>query len=239
MSGADYVDELDALRTALRRRAITEGWPALRLALVEDLADTANSDGTHALRSIEAQASRLRIGTATVKRHRAELREVGVLVERRRGGQGRGAAVLDLSTGDGQGSLLTAMVIPDVPDEGSVGDQSGITVERDGDPPLLSSSPTSKQQGGNMEQAASDLAKRLSLPVDQCLAVIQAKADREGPVRYPRGWTRSILNATWRAELAARQPAQPRAVVTGCAGRCPGERHEWTEGPNRWVCMGD
>jgi biotin operon repressor len=89
---------LDAARTRIRRLAMENGWTVTTLAVAEDLADTARDDGTHALRSHVSAAERLGISQATVKRHRKQLASAGVIVERARGGRGRGASVVDLVT---------------------------------------------------------------------------------------------------------------------------------------------
>lgn len=87
---------LDAARTRMRRLAMENDWTVTTLAVAEDLADTAREDGTHALRSHASAAERLGISEATVKRHRNLLAREGVIVERARGGRGRGASKFDL-----------------------------------------------------------------------------------------------------------------------------------------------
>lgn len=249
----------DMCRVHFRRRAIHEGWPPGLLAVVEDLADTAREDGTHALRSVRDQADRLGISQSTIKRHRRELTALGALTVRKLGGNGRGATVVDLAgsrsgsqvgvgvTPDSQlsrGSQSGVLVTSDLGSMGSVGDQSGLTVDREREPGLLALSP-SKQQ--NREDRPMEdttwLAAELDADPAACRSAIDIKrrqADERGrPWRNASHMIRNVITLDeWRPLVEQHKPAarpvtHAQCGQPGCAGP-----HKWTDGRNNNYCQG-
>jgi hypothetical protein len=97
-----------------------------------------------------------------------------------------------------------------------------------------------------MTDDATWLAAELDADPAACRAAIDRKRqqaeDSGKPWRSVRSMVRNVIPLDeWRPLVKSQaQASWTPPTLTQCDGsQCPGDRHEWREGRNRMVCMGD